>query len=88
MQYWRRNLNYNINEVFILRYIYFFYNLINKLFWKENQVPRTLCEARKVAGSAEVNKIKQYETVLPFKVSLFIKFIQSTKLCPVHILHL
>ena len=33
-------------------------------------------QGRKVAGSA-THKINQYEIVLPFKVSLFIQFIQS-----------
>ena len=47
---------YNINEVIIQtqKYIYIFFsdNWINKLFSEENKVPRTLFEARNVAGSA------------------------------------
>ena len=44
---------YNIDEVVIyIRNIYLFHNLINKLLSEENKVPRTLFEARKVAGSA------------------------------------
>ena len=42
-----------------MKYV-FFYNWINKLFSEENEVPRTLLEARKVAGSATY---KQSETV-------------------------
>ena len=38
----------------------FFHNRIKKLFSEENQVPRTLFEARKVAGPA---KYKQSETL-------------------------
>ena len=38
-----------------------------------------LYEARTVAGSANINKVKQCEIVLSFKLSLFIQFIQSWK---------
>ena len=31
---------------------------------EKNKVLRTLSEARKVAGSASIKKVKQYETVL------------------------
>ena len=48
---------YYINEV---RNISFFYMWINKPFSEENKVPRTLFEARQVAGSATYN---QSETV-------------------------
>ena len=44
---------------------------MNKLFSEEDVVPRTLFEARKVAGSAKF-RVKHYEIVLSFKVSLFI----------------
>ena len=33
--------------------MYFFHNWINKLFSEESEAPRTLFEARKVAGSAK-----------------------------------
>ena len=48
------------------------------LFSEENKAPWTLFEARQVAGSAKY-KVKQYDTVLSFKVSLLIRFIQSWK---------
>ena len=47
-------------KLYKLRNILFFHKRINKLFSEENKVPRTLCEARKVAGSA---KYKQSKTV-------------------------
>ena len=40
------------------------------MFLEENKFPRTVLAARKVAGSATY---KQYETVSPFKVGLFIQ---------------
>ena len=55
--------------------MYFFLNWTHKLASEETKVPRTLCEARKVAGSSTL--VKQYEIVLSFKISLFIQFIQS-----------
>ena len=55
-----------------LRYIYLFHKWINKLSSEESKVIRALFEARKVAGSATYI-VKQYETVLSFKVSLFIQ---------------
>ena len=36
-----------------------------------------LLEVRKVAGPANINKVKQYETVFSAKDSLFIQFIPS-----------
>ena len=51
--------------------VYLFHNWINKLFSKENKVPSTLFEARKLAGSVNYKQVKQYEIVLSFKVSLF-----------------
>ena len=52
---------YNINEVIIQHMNYVvFYNWINTLFSEDNKVPKTLCEARKVGGSA---KYKQSKTV-------------------------
>ena len=42
----------NINKVMIITQKYNTHNWINKLFSEENKVPRTLFEARKVAGSA------------------------------------
>ena len=39
--------------------------------WRKHvKVPRTLSEARNVAGSARYKKVKQYDIVLSFKVSL------------------
>ena len=41
-------------------------------------VPRTMFEARKVAGSATYKQSKTvYEVVLSFKVNLLVQFIQS-----------
>ena len=45
---------------------------MNKLFSEENKVPRTLFEARKVAGSA-TRKQSKYEIALSYKVHLFIQ---------------
>ena len=50
--------------------IIFFHNWINTRLSEENEVPRTLFEARKVAY-----KVKQCETVFMCKVSLFIQFV-------------
>ena len=47
-------------RTFNLRNIHFFHKWIIKLFSEDNKVPRTLVEARKVAGSA---KHKQNKTV-------------------------
>lgn len=54
--------------------MYFFYNWINRLFSEENKVPKTLFEDIKVAGPPHTNNLKQYKTVLSFKVTLFMKF--------------
>ena len=56
-----------------------FHNCINKLFSEENNVTWRLLEPRDVAGSPNINKVKQYEIVLSFKFSLFIQFTQSRK---------
>lgn len=47
-----------------------------KLISEENKVPRTLFEARQEAGSVKyrLNKVKQYGTVLLFKVNVFVQF--------------
>ena len=49
----------------------FFHNWINKLFSEVNKVPRTLLELESWQGQPHMNKIKQYEIVLSFKVTLF-----------------
>lgn len=41
--------------------MHFFHYWINKLFLEENKAPRTLYEARQVAGSASINKVIQAE---------------------------
>ena len=40
------------------KYDFFFHKWIKKLFSEENKVPRTLFEARKVAGSAKYKQSK------------------------------
>ena len=52
--------------------MYLFCYWVNKLFSEENKVPRTLLEARKVAGSATY-KVSEYEAVLSFKLRLFVQ---------------
>ena len=49
-----------------------FHNWTNKLFSEETKIPGTLFEARKMAGSAKYKQLKHDETVLSFKVNLFI----------------
>ena len=44
----------------------------------ENKLPKTLLEARKVAGAATYKHINTYPST-PFEVSLFIQFIRSLK---------
>ena len=44
--------------LFKLRNINHLHNWINKLFSEENKIPRTLFEARKVAGSANIELIQ------------------------------
>ena len=72
MTFQTQNFNiYNVNKVIIqTQNIYLIHKWVNKLFSEENKVPRTLYEARKVAGSAtyKQSKVKQYEIVLSFKV--------------------
>ena len=68
-----------MRKLYDLRNIYLFYNWINRLFTEENMVPRTLFEARNVAGSTKNKQIKQDEIVFSFKVRLLIQFIQSWK---------
>ena len=51
------------------RYIYLFHKWINKLLPEEN--------AERWQGPPHINKVKQYEIVFSFKVSLFIHFIHS-----------
>ena len=53
--------------------IYYFHIWIYKPSLDENKVPRTLFEARKVAGSAKYKQVKQYEAVLSFKFTLCIQ---------------
>ena len=49
----------NVNEIMTqTQNIWFFiHNWVNKLFLEENKVPRTLFEARKVAGSATYKQV-------------------------------
>ena len=66
-----QNFNiYNINEVIIQTQKH----MINKLFSEENKVPRTLFFKLKTwQGPPHINKIRQYETMMPSNVSLFIQ---------------
>ena len=58
-----QNLNiYNINKV-IFRNVYFSHNWINKMFSKENKLPRTLFEAKRWQGPPHITKMKKYEFV-------------------------
>ena len=58
---WTQNCNiYNINEVIIQPFVY---NWMNKLFSVEYKVPRTLSEARKVAGSATYKQSKKSKSM-------------------------
>ena len=67
---------YNIHEIMIQNLKKSFFPYLNKQAEK-SLFPRTLSEARQVAGSATYKQVKQCEIVLSFKVSLFIQFIQS-----------
>ena len=58
------------------RHIHCFLNWINKLLSEENQVPEHCLKLERWQGPPNM---KQNETVLSFKVSLFIQFIQSWK---------
>ena len=49
---------------------------IKKLFSEENKLPRTLFDARKVAGSATY-KQSSMKSCCSFTVSLYIKFTES-----------
>ena len=58
---------YIINEV-IIHNVYFFCNWTNKLLSEENKVtPRTLFEAREVAGSATLNSIVMIQVIQSWK---------------------
>ena len=59
------------------RCLFVSHDWINKPLSQENEVPRTLSEDRKVAGSATYTQ--RDEIVLSFEVGLFIQFIQSWK---------
>ena len=56
-----------------------FHDWINKLLSEENKVPDHCLKREKWQGPPHVNKVKQYDIVLSFNVSLFIQFIQSWK---------
>ena len=62
-----------------LRNVYFFNNQINKLLSEENKVPEQSLKPERWQGQSHIDKVKQYEIVLSFNVSLFILFIQSLK---------
>ena len=49
-------------------FILFLHNWINKLFSEENKVPEHCLK-----NIVHINKVEQYESVLSFKVSLFIQ---------------
>ena len=51
----------------------FFYDGVIKSFSEENNVPRTLFKARKVAGSTykHINKVEQYEILMSFFYSVY-----------------
>ena len=55
-----------------LRNINFFYNWIKKPFLVEKMVLRTRRQ-----GPPHMNKVKQYEIMLTFKLTVFTQFIQS-----------
>ena len=65
-----QNFNiHNIKEAIIQTQTFFIFSMTEKTNC-ENKVPRTLFDARKVAGSATYkNRVKQSEIVLSFKVS-------------------
>ena len=63
MWFRRRDSNSNINEAIKQTQRSFFHDWINKLFPEEDNVPTTLFDARKVAGSATY---KQSKTVWHF----------------------
>ena len=58
-----------------LRNIDFVHKWINKLFSEGKNVPWTLFE--RWQRPPQINRVKQDESVLSFKVSIFIQFIQS-----------
>ena len=45
--------------------------------WRKIKSPEHYLKPERRQGLPHVNKVKQYELVLSFKVSLFIQFIQS-----------
>ena len=50
---------------------------MNKLFSEETKVPEHCLKLERWQGLPHLDKVKQYEIVLAFKVILFIRFIQS-----------
>ena len=62
---------YSINVVTIQKNVYFFHSWINELLSDGNKVPRTLLDGGQ--GPPHINKVKQYDTELSLKVSLFIQ---------------
>ena len=60
-----------------LRVIYVVRKWTNKLFSEENKAFRTLLKLETLQGRPDINKVKQYEIMLSFKVSLFIQFVYS-----------
>ena len=64
---------YNINEVLLI------HNWLHKLFSEEKKVPEHCLKLERWQGPPNINKLKQYETLLSFKFSLLIQFVKSWK---------
>ena len=54
------------------RNMYQFHNWINKLFSEENKVLEHCWKLERWQGPPHINKVKQYEIVLSFKVRLLV----------------